>query len=293
MNCYAGAVSLTTTPVELVVDALASLGEGPVWDARRAELLWVDIDAGRVHRSSAATGRTRSFAIDPPATAVVPRAGGGFAAAVRDGFGVLDARSTHLQGLVPVGAGDADTRMNDGACDRRGRFWAGTLSYSRRPRGALFRWAGGAPERMLGGLTIANGIGWSPDDRWMFLVDTATGAIDRFAFDLDSGSIARRRGFATIKPAAGRPDGLAVDADGGVWVALWGGGAVLRFTADGILDRRIELPVSQVTSCCFGDADLGTLYVTTAGRGVDEPHAGGVFACRPGLTGLATFPFEG
>ncbi len=146
---------------------------------------------------------------------------------------------------------------------------------------------------MLGGLTTANGIGWSPDDRRMYLVDSATGAIDRLGFDLDTAAIGPRRRFATIEPRAGRPDGLAVDAAGCVWIALWGGAGVLRFAPDGRLDRRIDLPVSQVTSCCFGDADLGTLYVTTAARGVQEPHAGGVFACRPGVTGLAPFAFEG
>jgi sugar lactone lactonase YvrE len=286
-------MTVTATPVELVVDGRASLGESPLWDMRRDELLWVDIDAGRLHRSSPRTARTRSFAVDPPATAVTPRAGGGFAAALRDGFGILDASPGEVRGFVPVGAGDGDTRMNDAACDRRGRMWAGTLSYSRLPRGALFRWTGGAPQLVLGGLTIANGIGWSPDDRWMFLVDTATGGVDRFAFDLDAGRIARRRRFATIERAAGRPDGLAVDADGGVWVALWGGGAVHRYAADGTLDRRVELPVTQVTSCCFGDADAGTLYITTAARGVEELHAGGVFACRPGVPGLPAYAFEG
>ena len=294
MNCYASGVPVTARcSVELVVDALASLGEGPLWDGRRNELVWVDIDAGRVFRTSPASGRTQGLAVDPPVTAVVPYGEVGFAVAVRDGFGILEAGARTVQRFAAADSDAADTRMNDGACDRRGRFWAGTLSYSRSPAGALFRWTGGAADCVLRGLTTSNGIGWSPDDRHLYLVDSAIGAIDRFAFDLDAGAIGRRRRFATVELDAGRPDGLAVDADGGVWVALWGGGAVLRFAPDGRLDRRIELPVSQVTSCCFGDADLSTLYVTTAARGVAEPHAGSVFACRPGATGLTAFAFEG
>lgn len=279
---------------DLVVDAHASLGEGPVWNAERDELIWVDIDAGLVHRLDPARNRTSRVAIGQSVGVAVPRRHGGLALGVRDGFALVEDGASHVAVVAPVEADNPDTRMNDGACDRAGRFWAGTLSASGLPCAALYRWTGERqPTRVLDGVTISNGIGWSPDDRQMYYVDTVTGGVDVFDFDSASGDITNRRQAISIEPAAGKPDGLAVDTDGGVWVALWGGSAVHRYAPDGSLDRRVKLPVTQVTSCCFGDPDLGTLYVTSAARGVDDPHAGAVFGCRPGCAGLPGAAFSG
>lgn len=279
---------------DLVLDAGASLGEGPTWDLAREELLWVDIEASVVHRLHVDSGRQTSLVLEQPVGAALPRAGGGLVLAMRDGFALLGEDEASPVLAAPVEAGDADTRMNDAACDSRGRLWAGTLSYGGRPSAALYRWTGSAPPvRVLTDVTISNGLGWSPDDRQMYYVDTATGGIDVFDFHAETGWVGHRRRFATIPPAGGRPDGLAVDADGGIWVALWGGAAVQRFTPRGRLDRRIALPVSQVTSCCFAGPGLHDLYITSAARGVREPHAGGLFACRPGNQGLPTTPFAG
>jgi sugar lactone lactonase YvrE len=279
---------------DLVIDAHASLGEGPVWDAERRELLWVDIDSGLVHRFSPEDGSTSVLAVGQPVSLAVPRVDGGLALAIRDGFALLDDGAANVELVAPVESRDPDSRMNDGACDPAGRLWAGTLSGSRRPSAALYRWEGeDQPALILDHVTISNGIGWSPDVRQMHYVDTATGGVDSFDYDADSGDIANRRRLITVDPADGKPDGLAVDADGGIWVALWGGSAVHRYTPDGALDQRVPLPVSQVTSCCFGDPDLGTLYVTSAARGVDEPHAGALFACRPSCTGLPSSTFGG
>jgi sugar lactone lactonase YvrE len=279
---------------DLVIDAHASLGEGPVWDAERRELLWVDIDSGLVHRFSSEDGSTSVLGVDQPVSLAVPRAGGGLALAIRDGFALLDDGAANVELVAPVESRDPDSRMNDGACDPAGRLWAGTLSGSRRPSAALYRWEGeDQPTLILDHVTISNGIGWSPDARQMHYVDTATRGVDSFDYDADSGDIANRRRLITVDPADGKPDGLAVDADGGIWVALWGGSAVHRYTPDGALDQRVPLPVSQVTSCCFGDPDLSTLYVTSAARGVDEPHAGALFACRPSCTGLPSSTFRG
>ena len=273
----------------------ALLGEGPVWDPLRGELVWVDIDRGRVHRLRPGEADA-SFDVGQPVGCAVPRADGGLALALRDGFALLPADGARPQPVAPVEQQRSDTRMNDGACDSRGRFWAGTMSLAGDTRtAALYRLDPDlSVTRVLPGLSISNGLGWSPDDRLMYHVDTPRGRIDVYDFDAERGVIGAREAAIPVAPERGRPDGLAVDADGGIWVALWGGAAVQRYTPEGRPDARIELSVSQVTSCCFGDSDLGTLYITTAGLGTSrEPLAGSVFSCRPGVQGLPATPFSG
>ena len=275
--------------------APAELGEGPVWDTGRGELIWVDVDRGLVHRR--ASGRAdRSVDVGQPVGCAVPRASGGLALALRDGFALLPADGGPPRVVAPVERDRADTRMNDGACDGQGRFWAGTMSLRGDTRAAaLYRLD---PDlnatRVLPGVSVSNGIGWSPDQTSLYHVDTPRRRIDVYEFDAARGTVAGRRAVIPVDPALGSPDGLTVDAEGGVWVALWGGGAVLRFSPEGALEERLELPVTNVTSCCFGDRDLQTMYVTTAARGpAHEPLAGAVFACRPGVTGLPATPFAG
>jgi sugar lactone lactonase YvrE len=277
------------------VAAPLELGEGPVWDAAREELVWVDIDRGLVHRRS--RGRADDTVdVGQPVGCAVPRAGGGLALALRDGFGLLDACGGAARLVAPVEHGRRDTRMNDGACDSRGRFWAGTMSLAGDTRtAALYRLDPDlSVTRALPGISVSNGIGWSPDESTLVHVDSPRRRMDLYDFDPDRGTVAGRRAVIPVDAALGTPDGLAVDAEGGIWVALWGGGAVLRYSPDGGVDQRIEIPATNVTSCCFGDADLGTLYVTTAARGAaHEPLAGALFACRPGITGLRATPFAG
>jgi sugar lactone lactonase YvrE len=275
--------------------APAELGEGPVWNPARDELIWVDVDRGLVHRR--APGRPdRTLDAGQPVGCAVPRAGGGLALAVRDGFALVEPDGSEPRLVAPVERDRPDTRMNDGACDARGRFWAGTMALRGDTRSAaLYRLD---PDlratRMLPGISVSNGIGWSPDGAALYHVDTPRGRIDVYDFDEPSGAIAGRRAVIPVPPELGRPDGLAVDAEGCIWLALWGGGAVQRYSPDGAVEERVELPVSNVTSCCFGDHDLGTLYVTTATRGAPhEPLAGAVFACRPGVAGLPPTSFAG
>ena len=198
--------------------------------------------------------------------------------------------------MAPVERERRDTRMNDGACDSRGRLWAGTMSLSGDTRSAaLYRLD---PDlrvtRVLPGIFVSNGIGWAPDDSLLYHVDSPRQRIDVYEFDSERGALGGRRAVIPVAAELGRPDGLAVDAEGGVWIALWGGGAVQRFTPGGTLNERIELPVANVTSCCFGGTDLATLFVTTAARGAaHEPLAGALFACRPGVRGLPATPFAG
>jgi sugar lactone lactonase YvrE len=287
-------VALVSRPVAPAATR-ALLGEGPVWDAARGELVWVDIERGLVHRRRSGEADV-SLDVGQPVGCAVPRAAGGLAIALRDGFGLLPAKRARPRLVAPVEQQRSDTRMNDGACDSRGRFWAGTMSLAGDTRAAaLYRLdADLTVTRVLPGLSISNGLGWSPDDRLMYHVDTPRGRIDVYEFDADSGAIGGRRAAIAVAPEQGRPDGLAVDADGGIWVALWGGGALQRYTPEGRQDARIELPVSQVTSCCFGDSDLATLYITTAARGVAHDRlAGSLFCCRPGVRGLPATPFAG
>jgi sugar lactone lactonase YvrE len=230
----------------------------------------------------------------------VPRAGGGLALALRDGFALLAPGGREPRLVAPVERERPGTRMNDGACDGRGRFWAGTMSVLGDTRSAaLYRLdADLSVVRVLPGISVSNGIGWSPDGSALYHVDTPRRRIDLYDFDEVRGTIAGRRAVIPIAPELGSPDGLTVDAEGGVWVALWGGGAVQCYSPDGVLTERIELPATNVTSCCFGTAggngELSTLYVTTAARGAaHEPLAGAVFACCPGVCGLPAVPFAG
>jgi sugar lactone lactonase YvrE len=281
-----------TLRAELALDAAAEIGEGPIWDVDARELLWVDIPPGLLHRFKPEAGRDRSLDVGQPLGAVALRADGGLVLAVRDGFAVL-VEDGNLRMLAEVETEKTGTRMNDGACDARGRFWAGTMD-SKRTRGAasLYRLEPPASvRRVLEGVTISNGIDWSPDGETMFYVDSPSGCVDAFEFNADAGTIGRRRHLVEFPSDSGMPDGLTVDAEGFLWVALYGGGAVRRYSPEGRLDAVVELPVSLVTSCAFGDDDLGTLYITSASRGLDaaarerEPGAGGLFRVRPGVSG--------
>lgn len=290
---------MQTITAEIAVDARADLGEGAAWDAVAGRLIWVDITGGVVHELLP-DGRSRSWNVPEHVGAAVPRARGGLLLAVRSGFAAL-ADDGSVSVVASVEADDPSTRMNDGKCDPLGRFWAGTMADAETPgAGSLYRLdTDGAVSRVLNGVTISNGLGWSPDGTVMYYTDTATGGVDRFRFDAAAGALTDRRRVITIDPADGSPDGMTVDDDGCLWVALWGGGAVRRYAPDGGLDAVVPLPASQVTSCAFGGQDGGDLYITTAAHGLSpeqramEPQAGGVFRCRPGVTGPPATPFAG
>lgn len=292
------AVTPERWPVELVHDAQAQLGEGPVWSRDEAVLYWVDIDLGRVHRFDAVLGSDEHVEVGEPVGAVAPRRGGGLVLALKSGFARIDEWRGPLRRLAAVEADRPDTRMNDGACDARGRFWAGTMSTTDTPeQGTLYRLdATGEATPMLGKITISNGIGWSPDNRTMYYADTPTGGIDAFDFDLERGTVANRRRLLDVEPGDGQPDGLVVDREGCLWVALWDGWAVRRYAPDGRLLGMVALPVARVTKCAFGGPSFDQLYITTAQPDAptpDQPYAGGLFLATPGVAGLAPTPFAG
>ena len=286
---------------DLVLDIQAELGEGPVWDPAASCLYFVDIMRGRVHAFEPATAAVRTCEIGAPVGAVAPTGRGDLLLAVRDGFARLDPSSGRVEMIAEVEADQPDHRMNDGKCDASGRFWAGTMALDEHEgAGALYRLdPDGRVHTMIDRVSISNGLDWSDDGRLMYYVDSPTQAIDVFDVDPGSGTIANRRSFARIDPVDGTPDGLTIDTDGFVWVALWGGGAVRRYAPDGTLDSIVRVAATYVTSCAFGGGDLGDLYITTAriklteAERVTEPLAGGVFRARPGVRGRAPHRFGG
>lgn len=286
---------MESAPEPFVVDTDAELTEGPVWDGPRGRLLWVDITAGRVHSIDIETARRELWQLDHEVGAVAPCAGGGLVIADRMGFARLDEKPTRLSDVVEPGL-----RMNDGACDPTGCFWAGTMAFDERPgAGALYRLStDGSVQEMLGGVTISNGIGWSRDGARMYYVDSGVQSVE--VFDWQPGAaLGRRRRLVVLPAAAGTPDGLAVDAEDCLWVAFWGGWAVRRYSPEGELLSEVGLPVARVTSCAFGGEKLDELFITTAAHGLSEqerreqPLAGAIFRCRPGVRGLETFAYAG
>ncbi len=284
---------MTPAAVELGLDARADLGEGPRWDSAHQRLLWVDIMRGRVHAFTPSTGACRNVAVGQPVGALASCRDGSLVLAVAGGFARLDLDSQKFEMQAAVEADRPQNRMNDGACDGAGRFWAGTMALDEQPgAGALYRLDPDLTvHTMLTGVSISNGLDWSLDGRRMYYVDSPTRRIDVFDFDVATGSIANRRTFVEVPADAGVPDGLTVDAAGFVWLALWGGAALRRFAPDGTLERVVPLPVTHPTSCAFGGAALDELYVTSARRPLTaeekarQPQAGGVFRVRPGVVG--------
>src|SRR5450759_79866 len=270
----------------------AELGESACWDPAAGILYWVDSPAGLVHRLDA-SGEHASWDIGRPVGVVVPRAAGGLAIGAGDGFLALDPATGTVTRLATAEPGKPGNRMNDGACDRAGRFYAGTMAADESPgQGALYRLdPDHGVTRLCTGVGISNGIGWSPDERLMYYVDSLAYRADVFDYDATTGAISGRRPFASLGEADVVPDGLAVDVEGGVWVALWGGGMIQRYSADGRPAGVVQLPAARVTSCAFGGPGLDQLYITTA----DGPgsSAGALFTCRAPVAGLATHPYRG
>jgi sugar lactone lactonase YvrE len=284
--------------VDVALRSRDQLGEGPVWDG--VELLRVDITAAVLHRWDPVSGAERSFVAGDCLTAAIPRRDGGLVVARRHRLEVWDADGAATT-LGEVEADRADNRFNDCKCDPAGRLWAGTMSTVREPgAAALYRVEpGGGPRRVLAGTTISNGLGWSPAGDRMYFIDSPTQRVDRLDYDLDTGSVRSRRALVAIPGEQGLPDGMTVDAEGGIWLCLFGGAAVHRYTPDGRLAAVARLPVSNPTSLTFGGPRLDTLYVTSARHRLTldqlraEPLAGAVFALEPGVPGLPVARFAG
>lgn len=276
--------------IECVADTRCILGEGPLWDERGQCLYWVDIKAPAIWRLDPVSGETRSWIMPYRIGAIAMREKGGFVAAMKPGFAIIDLDSNSVEVISKPEKNLPDNRFNDGACDARGRFWAGTMDdMEAAPTGDLYRLdPDGNVKRFHAGFVITNGIRWTSDGKKLYFVDSASRTIWRHDFDLENGNPGPRRIFAKLTELDGWPDGLCVDAEDHVWGAHWGAGRVTRYRPDGSIERTLELPASNVTCCSFGGADFDTLYVTTARIGLSEgqlslnPQSGGLFV----VTGL-------
>ena len=286
---------------QLAVDAGDLIGEGPAWQAARASLLWTDIAGRRIHRLDPASGEVWTRELEQMAGAVLPRAGGGLALCLQDGVYVTGSDEGEPALLAPVEPENESTRLNDVKTDRAGRLWGGTMALDAHPdAGAFYRIdPDGTLTTITRPVSISNGVEWSPDGALMYYIDTATGRMDVFDFDLDRGSASGRSPFIHFDESFGLPDGMTIDAEGCLWVAFYDGWAVRRFSPSGTLERTIALPAARTTSCCFGGADLDQLYVTSARDGLsrsqltEQPHAGALFVIEPGVAGLPITPFAG
>jgi len=285
---------------QLVVDAKNRLGESAMWHPRERKLYWIDVRAPAVYRLED-NGSVTTIPLPALAGGLVPRRSGGLAIALQNGFHTIDTTTKAISFIADPEPDLPDNRVNDGSCDRRGRFWAGTQHVTiREPRGSLYRLdPDHTVRKMLHGITVSNMVRFSPDDRTLYYADTYSDVMYALDFSLDDGTIANRRVFVDTTSHPGHPDGSAIDADGCLWNAEYGGSRVVRYTPQGRIDRVIEFPVTQPTSCCFGGSGLDTLYVTSATQRLEsdklaqQPLAGGLFAVHVGVKGLPEAEYAG
>jgi sugar lactone lactonase YvrE len=289
--------------VECAVRAEAIVGESPLWCPREQALYWVDITGQAIHRFDPASGARTTYPLPQPVTAVAQRARGGLVITLRKRFAFFDPATRTLTELADPEPDQPDNRFNDAKCDRQGRFWAGTMNnvHWEAPTGSLYRLApDGHVMRLQAGVVCANGLGWSPDNRTMYFTESFRYSIYAYDFDPATGTLANRRLFAAVdRRTGGFPDGLTVDADGGVWSVHNAVGRVVRYTPAGQIDRVLELPVPRPTSCAFGGRALDVLYITSARETLtpaqlaQAPLSGSVFAVVPSPTGLPEPYFAG
>ena len=286
---------------ELIVDARNAVGESPVWVPQENALYWVDIANGGLQRWSADTGHVHAWKTPEMLACIARHSGGGWVAGMESGFFHLHPHSDgslDSERLASVEHRREDMRLNDGRCDRQGRFWAGSMVLNMglsAPEGRLYRYGArqsGVIAAQLDGFIVPNGLGFSPDGTTMYLSDSHPDVqlIWAFDYDTDTGTPSNRRVFVDMNHFPGRPDGAAVDAEGFYWICANDAGLIHRFAPDGRLDFSLEVPVKKPTMCAFGGSRMDTLFVTSIRPGDDhDPHslAGGVFALNPNVKGLA------
>ena len=282
------------TAATRLTDVITDHGEGVGWHGAEGAVKCVDLLRGEVVTIAADGAVADRLRVGAVAAAWRERVGGGLEVATERGFALVEPDGSI--GWSGEAWAEPDLRMNEGACDPQGRFYCASMGYDARPgAGTMWRLD---PDRSLhriaNGFTIANGLVWSLDGETAYHVDTPTGRIDGYAFDSVTGRFGRRRTVAEV--SGGDPDGMTIDAEGGLWVALWDGGAVHRYSPDGELTEVIGVGARQVTSCAFGGDDLDRLYVTTSRHGLDngeDPAAGSVFVVEPGVRGVRLSGFGG
>ncbi|WP_233380199.1 SMP-30/gluconolactonase/LRE family protein [Maribellus sp. CM-23] len=290
-----------TSEVELVIDSKSELGEGAIWNYRTGELMWVNIKGKILNFYNPVSGLNKEMLTGQMVGTVVPSESGQVLVALQNGIYSLDPETGTKKLLADPEADKPDNRFNDGKCDPAGRLWAGTMSLvGAKQAGALYRFdPDTSVHKMVDGVGTSNGIVWSADKTKMYYIDTPTRQVMGYDYDNETGAISHPKVAVEIPEGAGYPDGMTIDEEDNLWVALWGGSAVACFNPEnGDLIRKIEVPAKNVTSCAFGGNDLGTLYITTARESTSEedlqkfPHAGGVFKIRPGVKGVKAFFFN-
>ncbi len=286
---------------EIALRAGAEIAEGPIWDPDRQALWWLDVLVGKINRLDYRTLENTTVQVSETVSALGLRRNEPPVVAMQSGFGALDRALSAVEKVVPVQEPWPHNRFNDGKADRQGRFWAGTMDFDGEAgRGTLYRLdANWTYTPIVTGVAISNGIDWSPDGRQMYYVDTRTQRVDLFDFDAEQGSLTNRRCFTSIDRREGTPDGLAVDVEGSLWLAVFGSGAVYRFDHAGRLTGKVEVPCSSVSSCIFGGPTMTELFITTAQLGLtvrqreEQPLAGGIFRVEVEAPGQAINYFAG
>lgn len=278
------------------------LGEGPIWNSQEEKLYWVDILDGTFWRWRPDSDAHEIFHVGTPIGVMAFRASGGLLMATKKGFATWDERTQQLEVIANPIADKEHMRFNDGAVDCSGRFWAGTMSMSNESskEGILYRLD---PDRsvhvMETGISVSNGIGWSPDNTIMYFTDSPQRVIYAYDFDAATGTITNRRIFARLQDSNAVPDGLTIDSAGYIWSACWDGAKIVRYAPDGQVERVIQVPALRTTSCVFGGSELNELYITSAWNGLDEatleryPFSGDIFKLSTNVKGLEKFAFAG
>ncbi len=291
--------------LEVASNVKAILGEGPTWEAKNGVLYWIDIRGGIIYSHKPGDPDDEQVARAELVSSVVPRTEGGFALTLKHGFFSLASNSSQAELLSePIEANLSSNRFNDGKCDPAGRYWAGTMDDSERSSsGALYVLDKNREVRkMVSGVSISNGLGWSPDSKKMYYIDSPTKKVSSFDYDLATGGISNRKTIVDFAAnnLPGVPDGMAVDAEGMIWVAHWGGSRVTRWNpSTGKLLDTVITPAEHTTSVCFAGKNLDELYITSASDGLEakalaaQPLAGSLFVTKPGVKGLPTYSYEG
>ena len=277
---------------ELAVKLNCNLGEGPFWDSKKQELYFVDISHKQVQIFAPSSNSVKTITFDQEIGAVLLDHNSELIVAARDGLYAATRDGELKTLLAPIDFGDSSIRCNDAKCDAKGRIWVGTMAFDFAEGAAsLYSFDSKELKEVLSNLTISNGMGWSIDQKTMYFIDSQTSRVDTCDFDLSTGAISNRQPFITFNEPGVIPDGMTTDEDGGIWVALFGGSAVRRFDSSGKLTHTVSVPATQVTSCCFGGADMSELFITTAQYAMDaealskDPLAGSLFRAQTTFKG--------
>lgn len=282
--------------LELLYDTKAKLGEGPIWDARTQTLYWLDILNKRIYADG-----NMLIELDEFIGCIAPRENGGLVLTKRFSFWTFEPASVRANLILSLTDEPVNNRFNDGKCDPRGRFIAGTMDMNEKdPTGSLYSFDGKSATKILGDVTISNGMAWSTDHKTFYYIDTPTRIVRAFDYDLDTGAIANPRKVVYVPESLGWPDGMTSDTRGNLWIAMWGGAKMTKWNPNtGELLEQISVPAMNVSSCVFGGKDMNELYMTSARKGLNEaalmqyPLTGGVFRLETNVEGMPTFEFAG